>query len=53
MARLSKDPWGNDYRYRFPGTRGPGFDVYSLGPDGLEGSPETDQDNVGNWAPDN
>ena len=50
MARVSTDPWGNDYRYRQPGTRGSEFDLYSLGPDGLEGSPETDQDNIGNWS---
>ncbi len=50
MARVSADPWGNPYRYRQPGTRGSEFDVYSLGPDGLEGSPETDQDNIGNWS---
>jgi general secretion pathway protein G len=50
MARLSRDPWGNEYRYRFPGTRGPEFDLYSLGPDGLEGSPDSDEDNIGNWS---
>jgi general secretion pathway protein G len=53
MSRVSADPWGNDYRYRQPGTRGPEFDLYSLGPDGLEGSPDTDQDNIGNWSLDN
>lgn len=50
MARVSADPWGNEYRYRQPGTRGAEFDLYSLGPDGLEGSPETDEDNIGNWS---
>ncbi|MBM4213998.1 MAG: type II secretion system protein GspG, partial [Gammaproteobacteria bacterium] len=50
MARLSRDPWGSEYRYRQPSTRGPGFDLYSLGPDGLEGSPDTDEDNIGNWS---
>jgi len=50
MARVSQDPWGNDYRYRQPGERGGEFDLYSLGPDGLEGSPESDQDNIGNWS---
>lgn len=50
MARVSTDPWGNDYRYRQPGARSSEFDLYSLGPDGLEGSPETDEDNIGNWS---
>ena len=50
LARVSGAPWGNDYRDRQPGTRGTEFDLYSLGPDGLEGSPETDQDNIGNWS---
>jgi general secretion pathway protein G len=50
MARVSRDPWGNYYLYRLPGTRGPEYDLYSLGPDGLEGSPDTDKDNIGNWS---
>lgn len=50
MTRVSKDPWGNDYRYRLPGTRGTEFDLYSLGPDGEEGSPESDQDNIFNGS---
>lgn len=49
IARVSKDPWGSEYRYTFPGTRGLEYDLYSLGPDGQEGTEETDKDNVGNW----
>jgi general secretion pathway protein G len=42
---LPKDPWGNDYVYKFPGTNNPnGFDLYSFGPDGREGT-----DDIGNW----
>ncbi len=42
---MPKDPWGNAYVYRYPGQRSPsGFDLYSLGPDGREGS-----DDIGNW----
>lgn len=48
-AKLKKpllDPWGNPYHYRRPGTKDKGgFDVYSAGPDGLEGS----ADDIGNW----
>ena len=33
------DPWGHPYQYRNPGKRHPeGFDVYSLGPDGKDGT---------------
>lgn len=40
------DPWGRPYQYRNPGKKDPaGYDLYSLGPDGVEGSP----DDVGNW----
>jgi general secretion pathway protein G len=53
LSRVSKDPWGNEYRYVYPGTKGREYDLYSLGPDGQEGSPDTDQDNVGNWNLDN
>lgn len=53
MARVSRDPWGNDYRYRQPGMRAAEYDLYSLGPDGLEGSPDTDEDNIGNWSLEN
>ena len=40
------DPWGNPYKYRFPGTNNKsGYDVYSLGKDGVEGT----EDDVTNW----
>jgi general secretion pathway protein G len=43
---LGDDPWGNPYGYKMPGTHNPsGFDVYSIGPDGTEGS----DDDIGNW----
>ena len=32
---LPLDPWGNDYKYEFPGTLNPNtYDLYSCGPDG-------------------
>lgn len=49
LSRVSKDPWGNEYRYVYPGTKGRDYDLYSLGPDGQEGTPESDRDNIGNW----
>lgn len=43
---IPKDPWGNDYRIKAPGTHNPAsFDVWSAGPDGVDGS----EDDVGNW----
>lgn len=41
------DPWGNPYRYRFPGEHGE-FDVFSLGADDAEGGDGESQD-VANW----
>ena len=43
---VPKDPWGNEYVYRYPGTHNPNsYDLYSLGPDGREG-----QDDIDNWT---
>lgn len=49
LSKVSKDPWGNEYRYVYPGVKGREFDLYSLGPDGKEGTDESDKDNIGNW----
>jgi general secretion pathway protein G len=39
------DPWGNQYKYRHPGThRTYDYDLYSLGRDGMESA-----DDVVNW----
>ena len=41
-----KDPWGNTFLYRYPGTHNPAsYDVWSSGPDRQDG---TDVD-IGNW----
>lgn len=46
-AGVPKDPWGNEYVYRFPGTRNPDeFDLVSAGPNGKEG----DADDVSNFS---
>ena len=43
---MPKDPWGNAYVYKFPGTHNPsGYDLFSLGPDKQEGTP----DDITNW----
>ncbi len=40
---VPKDPWGRDYLYIRPGTRGK-IDVYSQGP-----NKDSDDDDIGNW----
>ncbi len=47
IRKLSKDPWGNDYQYSFPGSNGE-FDIYSLGADAKEGGSDEAAD-IGNW----
>ncbi|MDD5261479.1 MAG: type II secretion system major pseudopilin GspG [Methylacidiphilales bacterium] len=45
MKDVPLDPWSHPYQYVYPGKHNPdGFDLYSLGPDGVESS-----DDVGNW----
>lgn len=34
---VPKDPWGNDYIYRSPGTQGNDFEIISYGEDGQPG----------------
>ncbi|HLJ37171.1 MAG TPA: type II secretion system major pseudopilin GspG [Steroidobacteraceae bacterium] len=48
IERISKDPWGNDYQYVFPGTHGKAYDLYSLGADGQPGGDGINAD-IGNW----
>ena len=48
IKRLPDDPWGNPYRYSFPGRQG-AFDVFSLGGDGKEGG-EGENADIGNWG---
>jgi general secretion pathway protein G len=39
------DPWGREYKYRYPGEhRQGGYDLYSLGKDGTESA-----DDAKNW----
>lgn len=45
---LKKDPWGSDYQYISPGTRGGDYDLYTLGADGQPGGEGPDAD-IGNW----
>jgi general secretion pathway protein G len=45
--QVPKDPWGNDYHYRYPGENGV-YDLYSLGPDNREGG-EGDNQDIVSW----
>ena len=43
---LPLDPWERPYQYAYPGKYNPSkFDVWSLGPDGVDGT----EDDIGNW----
>ena len=44
------DPWGQPYRYRSPGTKGP-FEIVSFGADGKPGGEDEDRD-ISNWSND-
>lgn len=48
IERISKDPWGNDYQYIFPGTHGKPYDLCSLGGDGQPGGDGINAD-ICNW----
>jgi general secretion pathway protein G len=39
------DPWQKPYKYRSPGIKSKDYDLYSSGPDGVEGN----DDDIGNW----
>ena len=46
LEKKPVDPWGNPYQYKRPGLHNPsGYDLYSLGKDGEEGT----DDDIGNW----
>jgi len=47
IKKLNKDPWGNEYRYLYPGSNGE-FDVFSLGADAAAGG-EAEAADIGNW----
>ncbi|MEM9530620.1 MAG: type II secretion system major pseudopilin GspG [Pseudomonadota bacterium] len=48
IKALPTDPWGFDYQYANPGSRGL-VDIYSLGSDGQPGGEGTAAD-IGNWS---
>jgi general secretion pathway protein G len=38
LDKMPIDQWGHPYVYRCPGTNGAPFDIYSMGPDGIDGT---------------
>lgn len=48
VEEVPLDPWKQPYQYRYPGSKNingaRGYDVWSLGPDGIESA-----DDIGNW----
>lgn len=51
VASLRKDPWGNDYQYANPGSKGQEYDLFTLGADNQPGGEGVDAD-LGNWNTD-
>jgi general secretion pathway protein G len=47
IKKLTKDPWGNEYRYAYPGSNGE-FDIFSLGADATTGG-EGEAADIGSW----
>jgi general secretion pathway protein G len=48
IERISKDPWGYDYVFTFPGTHGKPYDLCSLGADNQPGGDGINAD-ICNW----
>ena len=47
---IDKDSWGRDYVYHCPGAHNTnGYDLYSLGPDGITKTDGADPDDINNW----
>jgi len=47
MSHIPRDPWGNQWQYRYPGKHNAsGYDLYSFGPDGRQGG----GDDITNWS---
>jgi general secretion pathway protein G len=48
IGGLKKDPWGNEYKYVYPGTHGTEYDLFTLGADNEEGGEGVNAD-IANW----
>jgi general secretion pathway protein G len=51
--QVVRDPWGHAFVYRYPGIHNTnGYDLYSLGPDGISKTGGEDADDIGSWGKD-
>lgn len=48
LDKMPRDPWGNEFNYRFPGDHNRDYDLWSNGPDRQEGT----DDDIVNWERD-
>ena len=48
LKKIPLDPWHMPYQYKFPGTHGDEYDIYSFGSDKASGG-EGDAADIGNW----
>lgn len=48
IKQLPKDPWGQDYQFLSPGSRGE-YDLWTYGADGQSGG-EAEAADIGNWS---
>lgn len=48
LAKVPKDPWGQEYMYMSPGISGNKYDIYTLGADGREGG-EGEAADINSW----
>ncbi len=49
IKKIPKDPWGNEYQYRFPGEfDNSDYEIWSYGADGQEGGEEFNKD-ITSW----
>ncbi len=46
LDELPKDGWGNDFVYMSPGLEGRPYELFSKGPDGIEGT----EDDISVWS---
>lgn len=47
LKKDPKDPWGNPYIYKSPGTHNSDYDLYSIGPNAVDDGGGSDD--IGNW----
>ncbi|HEX5314859.1 MAG TPA: type II secretion system major pseudopilin GspG [Gammaproteobacteria bacterium] len=49
LSKIPKDPWGQPYKYLFPGTHGEPFDVWTDGPPSNNPGVTDPSAQIGNW----